>query len=350
MINKIISIKNKYDFIYIMTRPKPRDMKLYEKVKKEIYKKYIKHSAYRSGHLVREYKKQYAEKYGEKSDPYIGNKTKKRGLKRWFDEKWVNQRGKVGYKYDNDIYRPSIRITDETPVTHGELSKKEIERARNEKYRKGRVHRFKKTQKRVKTGGKKKNMLKLDGVYSFHDYPDFQPNLSPKEMFELGSFGGTYWRPIKSKFYPKVLKNQHKKYPDDWWENVPEKWLTTPFDKYDKKINKYGKKVGTTLQFWEKKGWIDKQDPYGWVQWYCEFFMGRRSEDDKRQVDRWKALAGPKGRFRKWLVTQIVKSEKEDGWKNEKVSPAIRQTLQHWGYVLTKKDYDNEIKTRNKNI
>ena len=130
-----------------MTRPKPRDMKLYDKVKKEIYKKYKKHSAYRSGHLVREYKKQYAEKYGEKSDPYIGNKTKKRGLKRWFDEKWVNQRGKVGYKYDNDIYRPSIRITDETPITHGELSNKEIDRARNEKYRKGRVHRFKKTKK-----------------------------------------------------------------------------------------------------------------------------------------------------------------------------------------------------------
>ena len=90
--------------IYIMTRPKPKDMKLYEKVKKKIYKKYKKHSAYRSGHLVREYKKQYAEKYGEKSDPYIGKKTKKKGLKRWFDEKWVNQRGKVGYKYDNDIY------------------------------------------------------------------------------------------------------------------------------------------------------------------------------------------------------------------------------------------------------
>ena len=73
------------------------------------------------------------------------------------------------------------------------------------------------------------------------------------------------------------------------------------------KINKYGKKVGTTLKFWEDKGWMEKQDPYGWVQWYCEFYLGRRSVDDERQISRWKKLAGPNGRFRKWLVTQILK-------------------------------------------
>ena len=325
-----------------MTRPKPSDMKLYKKVKKEIYKKYKKHSAYRSGHLVREYKKQYAKKYGKNSDPYIGKKTKKRGLKRWFNEKWVNQRGKVGYKYDNDIYRPSIRITDKTPITHDELSKKEIDRARNEKYRKGRVHRFKKTQKKYKGGSKKK---KINGKYYFSDYPEFEPNLSPREMFKLGSFGGTYWRPIKSKFYKTILRNQHKNYPKSWWSGIQENWLTKKMENYDIEINKYKVRVGTSLDFWESKGWIKKIHPYGWVQWYCDFFMGKRSEDDERQIKRWKALAGKKGRFMRFLVTQIIK--KKGDWNDESISPKIRQVLQHWGYVLTKKDYDIEIKRRN---
>ena len=63
-------------------------------------------------------------------------------MKRWFAEKWVNQRGKVGYKYKNDIYRPSKRITKGTPLTHKELSKKEIKRARTMKYKRGRVKKF----------------------------------------------------------------------------------------------------------------------------------------------------------------------------------------------------------------
>ena len=35
-------------------------------------------------------------------------------------------------------------------------------------------------------------------MVNFKDYPDFKPNLTPKQMFRLGSFGGTYWRPIYS--------------------------------------------------------------------------------------------------------------------------------------------------------
>ena len=188
---------------------------------------------------------------------------------------------------------------------------------------------------------------KKDGVYYFKDRIDFSPNLSPKEMFELGSFGGTYWRPIKSKFYKTTLRNYHKKYPSKWWKNVPEEHLTKPMDNYDTDINKYKTKVGTSLEFWESKNWIDKQDPYGWVQWYCEFFMGRRSKDDERQIDRWKKLAGPKGRFRKWLVTQIMKKGGRGDWNNSEISPAIRQTLQHWGYQLTNKDFELELKSRN---
>ena len=135
----------------------PTDNFLYKKIKKKIYKKIPKHSAYRSGLLVQSYKKAFSKKYGKKKQPYTGKKTKKRGLKRWFKEKWVNQRGEIGYKYKSDIYRPSRRITKKTPTTHKELSKREIKRARKEKYTKGRVKKFKKkkrtTQKRNQRAG-----------------------------------------------------------------------------------------------------------------------------------------------------------------------------------------------------
>jgi hypothetical protein len=121
----------------------PVDKKLYEKVKKEIYRQQPEHSAYRSGKLVKEYKAQFTQKHGNHMKPYKGTKTKKRGLARWFAEKWMNQRGEIGYKHKNDVYRPSIRITKKTPKTFGELTKKQIKRARSEKYRKGRVYRFK---------------------------------------------------------------------------------------------------------------------------------------------------------------------------------------------------------------
>ena len=65
--------------------------------------------------------------------------------------------------------------------------------------------------------------------------------------------------------------------------------------------------------------------------------MGKRGPDDERQVDRWLKTAGPNSRFRKWLVNQIIKKKKE--YNDYTVSPAIRQTLQHWGYKLTKGDF-----------
>ena len=122
--------------------PIPKDIKLYNKNKKNIYKKHPKHSAYRSGILVQTYKKNFIKKHGKTKNPYIGKKSVKKGLKRWFKEKWVNQRGEVGYKYKSDIYRPSKRITKKTPKTHKELSKKRIKKARKTKYRKGRVKKF----------------------------------------------------------------------------------------------------------------------------------------------------------------------------------------------------------------
>lgn len=120
----------------------PSDNKLYNKTKKYIYKKIPKHSAYRSGILVKTYKKNYAKKYGKKKNPYIGKKSRKKGLVRWFKEKWINQRGEIGYKYKSDIYRPSKRITKKTPKTHKELTKRNVFKARSKKYKHGRVNRF----------------------------------------------------------------------------------------------------------------------------------------------------------------------------------------------------------------
>ena len=174
------------------------------------------------------------------------------------------------------------------------------------------------------------------GEIVFKDYPEFTPNLSPREIFKLGSFGGTYWRPIHSKVTNKKNKNKHHAYPKSWWNGIPEDHLTREWDDYNKDINKSKVKVGTTLEFWEEKNWITKYQPYGWVQWYCDFYSGKRGPDDERQIDRWVKTAGPNSRFRRALINLIIKNKTK--YDDFNVSPKIRQTLQHWGYVLTKKD------------
>ena len=97
--------------------------------------------------------------------------------------------------------------------------------------------------------------------------------------------------------------------------------------------NKYKVKCGTTLEFWEEKDWISKHDPYGWVEWYCNFFKGRRlEEEDKRQIKRWLNFAGPKGRFSQRLRNMVKK--KQTALTDPMVSPVIRQSLLHWGFEL----------------
>ncbi len=114
----------------------PKNKTLYEKVKKKIYKKYPKHSAYRSGLLVKEYKAQ--------GGTYEGKKNSKKGLSRWFKEKWKTQDGKTTYQKKGDIFRPTKRITKDTPTTMSELTKKQKEKAQKEKAKKGRVKKYKK--------------------------------------------------------------------------------------------------------------------------------------------------------------------------------------------------------------
>ena len=181
---------------------------------------------------------------------------------------------------------------------------------------------------------------KIGKTIIFDDHPEFTPNLMPQQIFELGSFGGTYWRPITSKIAGKKFENRHlEKYPKIWWKNTKH-ILTKSWDKYDIGINKYGVKVGTTLEFWEDKDWIIEEQPYGWVEWYCDFYMGYRSEDDERQIKRWRGISSDNGRFRNWLITLI---KKHSGKYNDiNISPKIRQTLQHWAYQLTEKDFNKK--------
>lgn len=113
----------------------PKNKALYEKVKKEIYKKIPKHSAYRSGILVKTYK--------ERGGTYEGTKPKN-GLTRWFKEDWRTQENKKTYQKKGDIFRPTKRISKSTPTTLKELSKKQIKSAQKEKKETGRVKKYKK--------------------------------------------------------------------------------------------------------------------------------------------------------------------------------------------------------------
>ena len=121
---------------------KPSDEKLYNSVKAEIFKKYTKPSAYRSGLLVKKYKLKFRKKHGSGKNPYVGKKTKK-GLTRWFREKWKTQDGQTGYSKKSDVFRPTKRVTKKTPHTFSDLSTKEIQAAQREKKSLGRIKNFK---------------------------------------------------------------------------------------------------------------------------------------------------------------------------------------------------------------
>jgi hypothetical protein len=95
--------------------PIPADKKLYEKIKKKIYAVYKVPSAYRSGAVVKEYKKQ--------GGTYLGNQKKSDGLTRWFREQWAD----VGNKA-YPVYRPTIRVTKDTPLTVSEIKPSDLKK------------------------------------------------------------------------------------------------------------------------------------------------------------------------------------------------------------------------------
>jgi len=122
----------------------PKDKKLYDAVKKRIYNKIKKHSAYRSGLLVKEYKEAYKKKH-KTADAYEGKKKTKKGLSRWFKEKWRTQDGKKTYSKKSDVFRPTKKITKKTPKTYKELGgtkSKRVKKAQKEKARTGRVKKY----------------------------------------------------------------------------------------------------------------------------------------------------------------------------------------------------------------
>ena len=104
-------------------------------------------------------------------------------------------------------------------------------------------------------------------------------------------------------------------------------------DCYGVSLNKYGVKCGTSLRFWENKGWINKQDPYGWFQWYCRYYLGRGSKDDERQIKIWKGIV-------KRFKGKLIKMIKNVGGRFDdySISPKIRQILLDWGHELTESD------------
>ena len=114
---------------------------------------------------------------------------------------------------------------------------------------------------------------------------NFSPDKTAIEVIKEGAFGGTYFRD-----YSGINEKWHK---NSWKEFVQLKNIDGKFyasDYYDVNVNKYGIKCRTSLRFWENKGWINKIDLYGWVQWYFRYWLGKRSKDDKRQINRWKKL------------------------------------------------------------
>ena len=115
-------------------------------------------------------------------------------------------------------------------------------------------------------------------------------------------------------------------------KNIDQKFFCSSY--YDVSVNKYEVKWGKSLRFWKSKGWINKIDPHGWFQWYFIYWLGRRSKDDERQINRWKKIVS---RFRGKLVKMIEDTDSK--FNDHSVSPKIRQILLHWGYELTEKDF-----------
>ena len=107
---------------------------------------------------------------------------------------------------------------------------------------------------------------------------DFGTKKTPVEVIKEGGFGGTYFRDIYSSVNGECYKKSWKEF--DQLKNIDQKYCCS--DYYDISVNKYGVKWGTSLIFWENKGWINETDPYGWFQWYFRYWLGRRLKDDER--------------------------------------------------------------------
>lgn len=184
-----------------------------------------------------------------------------------------------------------------------------------------------------------------DGKCHFASHPTFQPNKSPLEMLREGAFGGSYYRPLYSKTLRTTIEGDWKELPDAWLKDLDvEKYLTSP--NYNPEANKFGVKCGQSIEEWEAAGWIaHAYDIRGWFQWYTRFWLGRRCEDDDRQVGRWERCVGKNGRWKRMLLKKYlqarVKTVADEGLDDEEVSPVMHQTCHQWGCEIRQHDLDD---------
>ncbi|MDZ7611763.1 MAG: hypothetical protein U5L10_03285 [Candidatus Moranbacteria bacterium] len=134
--------------------------------------------------------------------------------------------------------------------------------------------------------------------------PQFRPDLTPKEMLEVGVFGGKYMTDTRNEF------------PASWFKKAK---LCS--ERHDPELNYFKINASQPLSVWREKGWIHSDDPRGWFQWYCRYYMGRRHEDDRRQIKRWKAFA------RHWGA--VEKNCRLGDWNCRRKQ---KQALLHWAY------------------
>lgn len=133
--------------------------------------------------------------------------------------------------------------------------------------------------------------------------PGFTPDLTPAEMLRLGVFGGRYMTDCRDEF------------PASWFRHA--KLSPTR----NRKLNYFGVNASQSLAEWRRKGWVRPQDPRGWFQWYCRYYMGRRAADDARQIKRWKAIA---------RHVAAIRKNCEPG--DLECRPRQRQAVLHWAY------------------
>ncbi|MDQ2731265.1 MAG: hypothetical protein M3Y56_06365 [Armatimonadota bacterium] len=135
-------------------------------------------------------------------------------------------------------------------------------------------------------------------------HTEFCPELTPQEMLQLGVFGGKYMTDCTAEF------------PADWFTDVP-----LCHERHSPKLNYFGVNASQPLALWRAKGWIYDEDPRGWFQWYCRYYMGRRCADDARQIQRWRAIS-----------RHIAQVRKNCNCGDLDCRPKQRQAILHWAY------------------
>jgi hypothetical protein len=134
---------------------------------------------------------------------------------------------------------------------------------------------------------------------------EFKPELTPQQMLELGVFGGKYMTDTK------------KEFPAEWFKKAK-----LCHERHDPELNFFKVNASQSLKVWRQKKWIYKDDPRGWFQWYCRYYMGRRLPwEDERQIKRWKAIK-----------RHIAQLKKNCSLKDFSCRPVQRQAILHWAY------------------